>query len=134
MNRDAMIRFVRAWRISHAADKKFLEMGFVEGPFFDISGNIADAIYAMLGENTDLFEKSFTYKVLTDESLSLDQCADKILARCNDLDAWSSGSTRISDCILESLREESARMKIGIGALIQTILGEWALRNEMVRH
>ena len=134
MSKDAIMRIISAWRISHATEEKFMEMGFAEGPVSDISGNIFDAIYAMLGECTDTYEGSFTYDVLMDESLTPDQCADKIISKYYETADALPCEKHISDCILDCIRDESNRLRIGTGALIRTILGEWALRKERLSH
>lgn len=63
-------------RLVHAARKAFylseqLEaLGYQDTPYSDLFGNIADAIYYLLGEKTETFDQSVTYHALYDDLLT----------------------------------------------------------------
>lgn len=63
--RDALLRMVRAATKAKAMQEKYLEIGMDDQPWFDIWGEVLDAIYFLIGEHTQTFEESVTYIVMT---------------------------------------------------------------------
>ena len=55
---------VDAWKLANDMDNAMRDHGFDNNPYFMIGGGIADAIYKLLCEHTDTFEKSVTYWAL----------------------------------------------------------------------
>lgn len=77
---NALERMVCSARKAFAIDKRLMELGYRDTPYFEIYGEIADAIYYMLNEQTDTFDKSVAYRTLHDKSMTDLQCAEKLFA------------------------------------------------------
>lgn len=68
-------KMVDSWKIAHYFDRKFMNAGYSDNPYMDISARIADAIYSLLGEETETFEESFTCRTLKNKAFSVKECA-----------------------------------------------------------
>ena len=57
---------------SHAQtlDRAMTKAGYNDNPYFYIYGNALDAIYALIGECTNTFPESITYKVFKNNKLT----------------------------------------------------------------
>lgn len=73
--KEAFKKMVRAAEKSLYMDKEMTKIGYSGSLYADIFGDIADAIYEMLGENVKTFESSFTYVLLHTDVLTLDSKA-----------------------------------------------------------
>ena len=76
--RDALLRMVRVARKAYKVWDTINAVGYDMPIYFDIAGDVADAIYRLIGERTEMFTLSTTYKALRDEKLS-DEKATAIL-------------------------------------------------------
>jgi len=63
--KDALLRMVRVARKAKELDEALLKMGYDETPYNDIYGEIAEAIYHLVGEDTKAIEESVTYTAIT---------------------------------------------------------------------
>ena len=63
-------------------DDAMQKAGYDSNPFFSIYGSIADAVYYMLGEETETFDKSVTYRAFN-ESMPDEQRAKILLDAYN---------------------------------------------------
>ena len=68
-----MLRLVRTARKALNADEKLREIGYETTPYWDIYCEIFDAIYEMLGEETDTADSSITHAVLNADTLNDEQ-------------------------------------------------------------
>ena len=125
MNRDVMTRLVRAGRKANRIDEMLLGLGYGSTPYASIYGDITDAIYEMLGENTETFHESLTFQVMMDDSLTDEQCADKLLAARQSAKAIPARTK-------ELLEQAAASRGIATESMISVILSEWVLRNELL--
>ena len=71
--KEALTRMVKAGRLALDTDNGLRELGYSDTPFFEIYGDIADAVYFMLGENTGTFNESVTYCALASPGYTHDQ-------------------------------------------------------------
>lgn len=62
--RDALQNLIRAGMQARELDEKLRESGYGNTPYSLIYGEIADAIYAITGEHTEMFEHSVTHTAL----------------------------------------------------------------------
>jgi hypothetical protein len=62
-----LTRLVRIASKALNLSRAFDNAGYSHNPYFDIYGEIAETIYDLLGEETDEYTKSMTYRVLTSE-------------------------------------------------------------------
>ena len=63
--KDALLRMVKAARLAKTMDDFFVEKGYAETPYTEIYGEIFEAIYSILGENTPTANESITHTMLT---------------------------------------------------------------------
>ena len=63
--KDALLRMVKAARLAKTMDDFFVEKGYGETPYSEIYGEIFEAIYSLLGENTPIANESITHTMLT---------------------------------------------------------------------
>ena len=123
-----LTHLIRAGRDALHREKTLKEIGYRDTPYFDLYGEIADAIYCMLGEETDSFDESITHAALQDIYTSDEVCAENLASICDE-------SSGIMDDIPVSTRkviEETAKeRKIDPQKLIVLILSDWA-RKEVV--
>lgn len=68
--KEALTRMVKAGRLALTMDKGLRSLGYDETPYFDIYGNIADAVYFLLGEETETFSASVTSLVFESPELT----------------------------------------------------------------
>ena len=75
--RDALLRMYRASKTAKKFDDVFCDY---DTPYTDIYGDIADAIYYLIGEDTGLFSDSVTYSVLHTENMTESRAVAILLA------------------------------------------------------
>lgn len=68
--RDALLRMVKAARRASHVSNALNGIGYHGTPYTDIYGDVADAIYYLIGEETPEFSQSVTFLVLTNDRLS----------------------------------------------------------------
>lgn len=68
--RDALLRMVRAAKDANFQMDFYKRVGIGTDRIFNIYGNIADAIYCLIGEKTENFDESITNLALTTPYLS----------------------------------------------------------------
>ena len=61
-----LTHLVRAGRDALHIESTLTELGYKETPYYNLYGEIAEAIYTMIGENTDTFNESITYAKIHD--------------------------------------------------------------------
>ena len=126
MNKDAIIRFIRAWRKANDVDAAMVKLGYSNTPCFEIASDLADAIYYLLDEKTRTLDDSVTYKTLSNKNYSDEQCAEILL------DEYCNSVPKLSKHVNSSIKEAADLMGISIPAMITVILGEWALQHELL--
>ena len=62
--REALGRLVLVARKAKKCDDAMFEIGYGDTPYFEIYGQTADAIYSIVGENTERFDESATYQAI----------------------------------------------------------------------
>lgn len=62
--KDALLRMYRSARDLKKMYETFKAAGFSADSLFDVYGNVADAIYYLIGEDVARFENSITYRIL----------------------------------------------------------------------
>ena len=128
MEKEAMRNLVSAYREAKDIDNGLEKLGFHATPCFNIAGRIADAIYAILGEDTQSFDESITAVTLENTDLSPIECADVFVLEYHK----RNGTDKISESVLASLKEAAEQLHITPLAMINVILGEWALHHAMM--
>ena len=70
--KDAFAKLISTAEKAKHMDEEMVKLGYSDNLYADIFGDIADAIYKLLGENTKTFESSFTYVMLNTDAVSVD--------------------------------------------------------------
>ena len=124
-------KLIAAWQKAKTVDDCMSDLGFESTPLFEIAGHIADAIYYMLGEKTNIFDESVTATNLTrmDEAIdfSVSDCADVFLSEYR-----KKNQAVISKSVVDSINEAAAQMGIDYSAMVKVILCEWALQRDIL--
>lgn len=76
----ALILMVKVARKAMEHDQANVKLGYPANPFFDLYGDALDAIYYLIGENTESLKESVTYRTVHNESLTDEQCAERLMA------------------------------------------------------
>ena len=100
-------------------------LGYKETPYFNLYSEIADAIYCMLGEDTESFDKSVTHAVMSDP-LTSDEVAAEHLAVM--LDKASSSGLDIPASTRKIIEETAQKRGMSMDTMIKIILSEWAYK------
>lgn len=70
--KDAFAKLIRTAEKARHMDNELAKIGYTDSLYADIFGDIADAIYLMLGETAKTLESSFTYVMLSTDAVSID--------------------------------------------------------------
>ena len=73
-----LFRMLRAAGIAKQMDDDLVKHGYSDSPYADIFGDIADAIYYLIGEQKNMFEDSLTYRMLHTDAIT-DECKVSLL-------------------------------------------------------
>ena len=73
-----LTHLIRAGRDALHLEKTLKNIGYKETPYYNLYGEIADAIYTMLGEDTDTFDESVTHAAINDIFTPDEICAEKL--------------------------------------------------------
>ena len=133
MNEKAVLtHLVRAARDAIHLEKVLEEIGYKDTPYFNLYGEIAEAMYCLLNENTETFTESETYNAIHDIYTPDETCAEYLenIYRCNS----SGADLGLSDASREVLDEVAKERGIETGQLIRLILCEWAARQTVLRN
>ena len=78
MKLKALVKIVEAGRIAKQVDDAMQDVGYGDTPYFHIYGKLSDAVYELLGENTETFEQSLSYKIMHASDMSLMQLSEML--------------------------------------------------------
>ena len=78
--KSALLKLTKAARDAHYMDSAMETAGYSSNPYADIYGNIADAVYELLGEHTDTFDESVTCATLLSFAITNEQCAEYLFS------------------------------------------------------
>lgn len=73
-----LLRMLRAAERTRQMDEDLVKHGYSNSPYADIFGDIADAIYYLIGEQKNRFEDSMTYIMLHTDAIT-DECKVSLL-------------------------------------------------------
>ena len=128
MKKEVLECLVKAWRSASFTDNKLEMLGFRDTPLFEIAGNIMDAVYYLLDENTRTIDESVTSETLHTENMSVEECASVLMKQYD-----KRIDTKVSDSVMESITEAAVQIGIDPSAMIKVILCEWALQREIMK-
>jgi len=130
-DKKVLAHLIRAGRDALNLENVLTQLGYKETPYFNLYGEIADAIYCILDEHTDSFEESVTYAVMNDP-LTPDEVYAENLAKL--LNTASDSGIEIPNVTKEIIIESAERRGISYSAMIRLVLNEWARQETYYNH
>lgn len=118
--KSVLTHLIRAGRDAFHLEKTLTDIGYKETPYYNLYGEITDALYAMLDERTDTVEESKAYAAIHDIYTPDEICAEEL--------APLVGTADLSDHVIEVITEAAGRRGIEPGAMIRLIVSEWAMK------
>ena len=126
----ALTHLVKAGRDALHLEKTLAQLGYKETPYFNLYGEISEAMYCILEEDTDSFEESATHNAMNDIYTPDEICAEQLeeIFRNNPRNAGLS----IPRATREVLEEAAAKRGMPLDRFVSLILCEWAAREVML--
>ena len=118
--KSVLTHLIRAGRDALHLEKTLTDIGYKETPYYNLYGEITDAIYAILDEHTDTIEESKAYAAIHDIYTPDEICAEELAPLVSTAD--------LSDHVIEVITEAAGRRGIEPGAMIRLIVSEWAMK------
>ena len=115
-----LTHLIRAGRDALHLEKTLTEIGYMETPYFQLYGEIIDAIYGILDEDTDTVEESKAYAAVHDPFTPDEICAEELAASVSFPD--------VPDSTMEVITETAQSRGMDPSILIRLILNEWAMK------
>lgn len=118
--KSVLTHLIRAGRDALHLEKTLTDIGYKETPYFNLYGEIIDAIYALLDEQTDTIEESKAYSAVHDIYTPDEICAEELapLAETTDLHAN----------VMEVINEAAERRNTSPKSMLRLIVSEWAMK------
>ena len=117
--KNVLTHLIRAGRDALHLENTLTDIGYRETPYFNLYGEIADAIYAMLDEHTDI-EDSKAVAAINDIFTPDEICAEELASLVS--------VPNIPDTTMEVISEAAAGRNIEPSTMIRLILSEWAMK------
>ena len=117
-----LTHLIRAGRDALHMENVLNELGYHGTPYFNLHGEISDAIYEMIGENTETFDQSETYAAMHDIYTTDEICAEQLAERTQE--NW----TAIPETARGAITETAEELGISFDNMVSLILSEWAMR------
>ena len=115
-----LAHLIRAGRDALHLEKTLTEIGYAETPYLNLYGEITDAIYGILGEQTDTIEESKAYAAIHDPFTPDEICAEELAMLVN--------VPVLPDATMEVISETARSRCVDPSTLIRLILNEWAMK------
>lgn len=124
--KNILTHLIRAGRDALHLEKTLNSIGYDGTPYYNLHGEICDAIYGIIGENTDTFEESITYAAMNDCLIPDELCAEQLAQLC------MPDESAVPDATRELIAETAERLGISFRAVVNLILSDWAFRELML--
>lgn len=121
--KSVLTHLIRAGRDAIHLERTLTEIGYKETPYFNLYGDITDAIYGILDEHTDTIEESMAYAAIHDPFTPDEVCAEELASYVSLPD--------VSDATMEVITETAKERGVEPSTVIRLILNEWAMK-EMI--
>ena len=125
----ALTHLVKAGRDALHLEKTLTQLGYKDTPYFNLYGEISEAMYCILEEDTDSFEESETYNAMHDIYTPDETCAEQLAEIFNNNPAHT--GMNIPKATLEVITEAAEKRGMPLDRFISLILCEWAAREVM---
>lgn len=121
-----LTHLVKAGRDALHLEATLKSIGYEGTPYFDLYGEIADAVYEMLGEETETIDESITYAAMHDIYTSDEMCAERLAELCEPEPCRFFGE--LPETTLSILTEAADRRGMDLQTLAKLIVCEWSAR------
>lgn len=118
--KSVLTHLIRAGRDALHLEKTLAEIGYKETPYFNLYGDITDAIYSILDEHTDTIEESKAYAAIHDPFTPDEICAEELASIVYAPD--------IPETTMEVITDAARSRNIEPSTMIRLILNEWAMK------
>lgn len=115
-----LTHLIRAGRDALHLEKTLTDIGYKETPYFNLYGEITDAIYGILDEQTDTIEESKAYAAIHDIYTPDEVCAAELAQLVDKAD--------LPKTILDVISEAATRRGIDPDTFVRLIVSEWAMK------
>ena len=115
-----LTHLIRAGRDALHLEKTLTDIGYKETPYFNLYGEITDAIYGILDEQTDTIEESKAYAAIHDPFTPDEICAEELASIVYAPD--------IPETTMEVITEAARSRNIEPSTMVRLILNEWAMK------
>ena len=120
--KSVLTNLIRAGRDALHLEKTLTDIGYKETPYFNHYGEITDAIYGILDEQTDTIEESKAYAAIHDPFTPDEICAEELSGFVDNK------PQNIPDTTMEVISEAARSRGIDPSTMIRLILNEWAMK------
>ena len=127
-----LTHLIKAGRDALHLEKTLHNLGYQETHYFNLYGEISEAMYCLLDENADSFEESETYLAMHDIYSSDEMCAEKLATLIHE--SHGAEDLKLPETTKEILAEAAARRNVSLDRMINIILSEWAARDLMIKN
>ena len=118
--KSVLTHLIRAGRDALHLEKTLTEIGYNETPYFNLYGEITDAIYGILGEQTDTIEESKAYAAIHDPFTPDEICAEELAMLVN--------VPAVPNETMDVISETALSRGMDPPTLVRLILNEWAMK------
>lgn len=118
--KSVLTHLIRAGRDALHLEKTLTDLGYKETPYYNLYGEITDALYAMLDERTDTVEESKAYAAVHDIYLPDEICAEELAPLVCTAD--------LPVTVLDVIAEAAQKRGIEPNTMIRLIVSEWAMK------
>ena len=125
----ALTHLVKAGRDALHMEKTLTELGYKDTPYFNLYGEISEAMYCILEEDTDSFDKSETYNAMHDIYSSDEMCAERLAEIFHNNPSHT--GFNIPKATMEVITETAKKRNMPLDRFVSLILCEWAAREVM---
>ena len=119
-SKKVLTHLIRAGRDARNLENVLSTLGYNETPYFNLYGDITEAMYTLLGENTESFDESITYAVMNDPLTSDEACAEEL--------AQLVCLPDVPEETMQIITEVAESRNLPMSTMIRLILNEWAMR------
>lgn len=123
-----LTHLIRAGRDALNMENQLRQLGYDSTPYYGLYGEIAEAVYCIMGEKTESFDESVTHAAMHDPCTTDKQCAEALTAMLA-----QEPEVDLSDATKEILMEVSTEKGIELPKLLKLIISEWAARQFMFK-
>ena len=125
-----LTHLIKAGRDALHLERTLKQLGYSDTPYFDLYGEICEAVYCLIGEDTQTFDESLTHAAMNDIYSSDEMCAETLAAICKD--SITSSGLNIPETTRSILESAAKERGVDLHKMVQLILCEWAAKEVMI--